>query len=161
MVTTTTDLTGIIDLMKRAMTAPPAPNLDFRSNGACSDADTDLFFPPRGEQSPEAMALCRSCPVTDECLDWALRHEHHGIWGGMSERQRIQLRRKRGLSRVLSPQNIPQPLCGTNAGYTAHLRNRDRPCVSCKQAHATFNQESDSYASGWARSQAAKRGMSA
>ena len=55
----------------------------------CRGADTEIFFPGRGEDTAEAMAYCRRCPVTEECLAWALADGHQpGVYGGMSERQR-------------------------------------------------------------------------
>lgn len=43
--------------------------------------------PFHNEQHPqEALAICRGCPVTQECLDLAMRCEEqgyrHGIYGG-------------------------------------------------------------------------------
>jgi WhiB family redox-sensing transcriptional regulator len=44
-----------------------------------------------------AQALCSECPVRAECLDFAMAagQELKGCWGGMSERQRLQLRSRR------------------------------------------------------------------
>lgn len=56
-----------------------------------------LFFPPtsaeprtdRETREARAKAICRACPVTAECLDYALRiREPHGIWGGLNEGER-------------------------------------------------------------------------
>ena len=42
-----------------------------------------------------AKALCAVCPVSRECLTWALeKRELFGIWGGQSGRQREKLRRR-------------------------------------------------------------------
>jgi len=54
------------------------------------------FFPARGESVRDAKAVCAACPVREECLDFALRTKvAHGIWGGLSERERRNLRRER------------------------------------------------------------------
>jgi WhiB family redox-sensing transcriptional regulator len=54
------------------------------------------FFPSRGESAREAKAVCAVCPVQRECLEYALRWDHLcGVWGGLSERERSQLRRER------------------------------------------------------------------
>lgn len=66
----------------------------WQSKAACRGCDPDLFFLDRGEPSTEALKICRSCPVKNECLEYGL-HERHGIWGGMSERQRRWLRKVR------------------------------------------------------------------
>ncbi len=44
----------------------------------------------------EAKALCLSCPVMQECRDWALANSSlttHGIWGGLTPQQRRTHRR--------------------------------------------------------------------
>jgi len=54
------------------------------------------FFPARGESTRDAKAVCAGCPVREECLEFALRLKvAHGVWGGLSERERRTLRRDR------------------------------------------------------------------
>lgn len=66
----------------------------------CMGVDPDLFFPDRGSSTREAKEVCRGCVVREECLDYALAHvEKFGIWGGLSERERRRLRRRRSLGR--------------------------------------------------------------
>jgi len=56
--------------------------------------DPELFHPDRGESSDEAKAVCAGCPVQLRCRWFALSHlEKFGVWGGLSERQRRQVRR--------------------------------------------------------------------
>ncbi|WP_280891409.1 WhiB family transcriptional regulator [Streptomyces sp. LBL] len=61
--------------------------------------DPDLFFPighsgPNLEQIEEAKAICRRCPVMEQCLNWAVRVEQmEGIWGGTTESERRAIRR--------------------------------------------------------------------
>ena len=60
------------------------------------------FFPARGESVREAKAVCAQCPVRRECLEFALRLKvAHGVWGGLSERERRTLRRDRHRAGVL------------------------------------------------------------
>jgi WhiB family redox-sensing transcriptional regulator len=62
----------------------------------CLGVDPDLFFPERGGSTREAKEVCRGCVVREECLQYALDNaEKFGIWGGMSERERRVLRRRR------------------------------------------------------------------
>lgn len=73
---------------------------------ACRDEDSELFFPvgtsgPALLQVEQAKAVCRRCPVSDECLQWALASgENSGVWGGLSEEERRAVKRLGGL-RVL------------------------------------------------------------
>jgi WhiB family redox-sensing transcriptional regulator len=74
--------------------------MDWRKRAACKDEDPELFFPigdvgPAVAQIDEAKAICRRCPVIDECLNWALTMgEDDGVWGGMSEDERRAVRRR-------------------------------------------------------------------
>ena len=68
---------------------------------ACRTVDADVFFPdphpgPGVDRSSysEARAVCDRCPVTAECLDYALRnHEKYGMWGGTTPKQRRTMKR--------------------------------------------------------------------
>ena len=63
--------------------------------GECRGLDPELFFPTRGGDSSTAKSICTTCPVADECLDYALRTcQKYGIWGGASERDRRGMRRR-------------------------------------------------------------------
>ncbi len=43
------------------------------------------FWPLRGADISEAVAICARCPVRAPCLDFALANaERDGIWGGLS-----------------------------------------------------------------------------
>lgn len=64
---------------------------------ACRTADPDELF-VEGAAQNKAKALCTGCPVRTECLAHALDHRiEHGIWGGMTERERRALLRRRPL----------------------------------------------------------------
>lgn len=62
---------------------------------ACRGLDPELFHPGPGESPAPARAVCGTCPVRVECGQWALFHrvQHHGIWGGLTERDRRRIRR--------------------------------------------------------------------
>jgi len=70
---------------------------EWQDRAACRGADTDLFFPERGESTKTAKATCAQCDVRSACLDFAIAHRiKFGVWGGMSDRQRRQVMRERG-----------------------------------------------------------------
>lgn len=69
---------------------------DWTVHGVCRGQDQALWFPEPGQTVNTAKALCRQCPVIEECRDWALRFEDFGVWGGMSERERRRYRRTHG-----------------------------------------------------------------
>jgi WhiB family transcriptional regulator, redox-sensing transcriptional regulator len=79
-----------------AASTTPRPDDDWREYALCRGVEPDIFFPTRGEDSEAAKAVCRNCPVRLECLDYALSaRELFGVWGGLSERERREVRRKR------------------------------------------------------------------
>ena len=56
---------------------------DVAFNLPCHNADPDLFFSEKTEETAVAKSLCRGCPVQQQCLDAALsRQEPCGVWGG-------------------------------------------------------------------------------
>ena len=68
--------------------------MDWRHKAVCRDEDPELFFPvgnsgPALAQIADAKLVCNRCPVTTECLTWALDSgQDAGVWGGMSEDER-------------------------------------------------------------------------
>lgn len=69
-------------------------DLMWTDSALCAQVDPELFFPEKGCSNTPAKNVCRQCPVTAECLDFALRGElDYGIYGGMSDMERRQLRR--------------------------------------------------------------------
>ena len=73
-------------------TPAPAP-AGWREWAACRGTDLGVFFPGRGEPAEPARRICASCPVRQPCLEFALsRGITHGIWGGLTERDRRALR---------------------------------------------------------------------
>jgi WhiB family transcriptional regulator, redox-sensing transcriptional regulator len=97
-----------------SLTYPIAPliaqeiHMDWRHRAACMEEDPELFFPigntgPALLQVEEAKAVCRRCPVIDDCLAWALESgQDAGVWGGLSEEERRALKRRAARSRARS-----------------------------------------------------------
>lgn len=68
----------------------------WQARAACRGVGPATFFVERGQSVAEAHALCGRCPVTAECLEFAVaNNEKFGIWGDVSERQRRRLRMRR------------------------------------------------------------------
>lgn len=65
------------------------------SAAACNSADPDELFVTGAAQN-RAKAVCLGCPVRTECLSDALDNRvEFGVWGGMTERERRALLRRR------------------------------------------------------------------
>lgn len=94
----------------------------------CTQMPGDLFYPERGERAKYAAAkkVCDSCPLMQTCRQWAIdTREPYGIWGGLTERDRRNLR---------AAANVK---CGTEAGFWRHYRADDTvTCAKCKAAHS-------------------------
>ncbi|WP_338693061.1 WhiB family transcriptional regulator [Streptomyces sp. Q6] len=62
---------------------------------ACRTADPEELFVEGAAQSG-AKRICAACVVRTECLSHALDERiEHGVWGGMTERERRALLRRR------------------------------------------------------------------
>jgi len=69
---------------------------EWMSNGKCKTTDPEMFFPSDGLGVIKAQRICAKCPVSEQCLEYALdNHIDHGVWGGKSERERRRILRAR------------------------------------------------------------------
>jgi len=79
----------------RALAAPITEERPWVVFSACRDKDADLFFPDTRSDEQQAVAICATCPVQMECLEYALEADiRFGIWGGLNEKQRRPLARR-------------------------------------------------------------------
>lgn len=97
---------------RRATRNAAQPDRDWRTRKACSLEDADLFFSTAAAQTEMAKAVCATCPVRLQCLQWALESgQNSGVWGGLSEDERRLMKkpgrtRARGANRDLLPVRI-------------------------------------------------------
>ena len=88
----------------RRPTTPDAP--DWRASAACATVDAELFFPTAHtngwrKQTRDAKAVCATCPVREQCLQWALTTgQAAGVWGGKDETERRLIKRGTPLESV-------------------------------------------------------------
>ncbi|MGW4027277.1 WhiB family transcriptional regulator [Streptomyces sp. NPDC005009] len=70
-------------------------NTYWHEDAACRSADPDEMFADSARQN-RAKQVCAGCPVRTECLAEALDSRvEWGVWGGMTERERRALLRRR------------------------------------------------------------------
>lgn len=77
--------------------------VEWQDQGACNDKKfVRYFYPSRGSSIKDAKKVCHTkCSVREACLEYALQtNENHGVWGGMSVRERRALRRQRRLAKA-------------------------------------------------------------
>ncbi|WP_274919606.1 WhiB family transcriptional regulator [Streptomyces sp. WZ-12] len=67
----------------------------WHEDAACRSADPDELFADSTRQN-RAKAICTDCPVRTKCLVEALdKRLDWGVWGGMTERERRALLRRK------------------------------------------------------------------
>jgi WhiB family transcriptional regulator, redox-sensing transcriptional regulator len=73
---------------------------DWRDLASCRDSEPTLFFPvgttgPAVDQIDAAIAICSTCLVQEDCLQYALEtNQESGVWGGYAEDDRRRLRKR-------------------------------------------------------------------
>ena len=79
-------------------------NAAWMDRASCPEVDPEIFIPTPEviggslsiyEAHQNAKAVCRGCEVIAECLDHALRYHEVGIWGGTTDVERKEIRRRR------------------------------------------------------------------
>ena len=71
---------------------------NWRLIGLCKGSSTVVFYPPSDDDSlaEEAKTICSMCTVRKPCLEFALTtREKHGVWGGLTDRERRRVLRQR------------------------------------------------------------------
>ncbi|MBN9739388.1 MULTISPECIES: WhiB family transcriptional regulator [unclassified Pseudonocardia] len=131
---------------------PVSETWDWQRLGACRGMDVQSFFHPPGERGAaarererNAKQICAGCQVRPECLQHALRiEEPYGTWGGVGERERWEIvRRKRREARLASgPASPPSSthIVATPSGTAGPsgpepATNTDRPPVRGELLH--------------------------
>ena len=82
------------------------------------------------ERIREAKAVCRLCPVSQECYAEAVRtRQRLGVWGGVDFGSTT-------VQRQIKPRNPTTRdwRCGTQAGAQAHYGRNESPCERCALA---------------------------
>lgn len=110
-----------------------APNL-VDADTPCRNNDPEMWFAESDSKALtaeqlEAKRLCDTCPVRLACLEKAFdNHEEWGIWGGLTPKERRDIRPKQKRSQR-------QPINhGTEGGYKQHQRRKDKACEPCTRA---------------------------
>ena len=74
---------------------PKGTAMDWTTRASCRTSDPDDLF-VQGAAQNRAKQVCLGCPVRTECLADALDNRvEFGVWGGMTERERRALLKRR------------------------------------------------------------------
>lgn len=112
-----------------------ASGATWRTQALCKGR-TDDMYPESGDTRAlrAAEAICRECPVAEECLEEALRiGDDNGVRAGMGPTARQRLRLQLGIPKLRDYERAP---CGTVAGASGHRRRGEPTCPSCRAADA-------------------------
>jgi hypothetical protein len=116
----------------RALTDAELARLLFSARASCADSglDTTAWFPPSGNadtarvQAAPAIALCNTCPLRSECLEFSMRYWYRGgeegVWAGLLGSERLTLR-----LRWLSGESPGELLAGRTAAVRARRLIKD------------------------------------
>jgi len=67
----------------------------------CAEVGVEIFYTDdKDEKKLESMStyamansICKKCPHKNECAEWAIKNELFGFWGGLSPKERTNIRR--------------------------------------------------------------------
>ena len=79
----------------------PWEDVSWQAKAAChpradTAIDPEAFFAVKKDdkRTQQAKRVCRHCPALKDCLRFALTHNLVGVWGGTTDRERADLRRR-------------------------------------------------------------------
>lgn len=127
--------------VRRLRVAEPEDD-EWRDRAVCSQSDPEIWFPQKGGSTRRPKSLCISCPVQQECLDYALTHdERFGVWGGYSERERRKLLKGEEVIQLQVQERriqdaLNRPFPHGEKGYQRGCR-----CVACREGAARVRKE--------------------
>ena len=112
------------------------PGEDWREQAVCAAIDGDQFFTEshnateNRQKIREAKAICRTCPVQLQCLDFAIStRQQYGIWGGrnMDGRAKWATRTHCKNGHEFTPENTVMDVNGRGGEF--------RRCLACSRVH--------------------------
>lgn len=73
----------------------------------CAQVGAELFFQDDRDDKKAGMSeidynaskrICNSCIHINDCAEWGVKHEVHGVWGGLTPQDRERVRRDRKMT---------------------------------------------------------------
>ena len=81
---------------------------DWMQDAECAirDHDKDMWFSDCLFERQAAKRICHTCPVKTQCLEFADQEGYdYGIWGGLSEYERRQIKNTKNTPKTLGSDN--------------------------------------------------------
>ena len=77
------------------VTIQPIDDERWRQHAACKHHPRHWWFDDEQNRFATAKAICKTCPVRTECLNYALSLDNmHGIWGGTTSNERRTIKKR-------------------------------------------------------------------
>ena len=91
------------------------PNYDGTQN--CARMGVDVFYQDydnknTAQEVADLKEFCSTCNILVECMEYAIKHERYGFWGGTTPYERRMIRSRRNIR--LQP---PEQYSNANAEY--------------------------------------------
>jgi WhiB family transcriptional regulator, redox-sensing transcriptional regulator len=118
--------------------------VDWFDLAACRRHPQELWYPKQWKNGDReiyaaARAICATCPVAEECLEYCLALPSHigniGMWAGTTPEERKVIRRQREHA---AGRQSNRPGHGTPKAWVRHLLADQAPCKTCREAHEEF-----------------------
>jgi WhiB family redox-sensing transcriptional regulator len=78
---------------------PVLESYEWQERGLCRNMSVEVFFESEGARGSgrelreeAAKRVCRQCPVIRQCREHAIAAEDFGVWGGLTAREREEIR---------------------------------------------------------------------
>lgn len=71
-----------------ALESPQIPDMEL---AGCKGLDSELFFSESPRLISRAKKICSNCPVILDCEKWGTRFAAHGVFGGKTPEERLNL----------------------------------------------------------------------
>jgi len=106
----------------------------FLNDAACRNSDTRIFVDETDSNIRRAQAICDTCTVSKQCLEYGLSLPATtiGVYAGLTTRQLNKMRRAQAQHFIRH---------GTYQGYMKERRLNLPTCDSCRKANTQYHLE--------------------
>lgn len=81
------------------------------NNPLCAEVGPEIYYKDENveydivltiKEQKKAISLCKDCDHQFDCAEWGINRERWGIWGGLTNLERQNIRRKRRRTEFLN-----------------------------------------------------------
>lgn len=98
------------------------------------EKNPERWFSSDRKQQQIAVSYCKRCPLLPQCQEYALEeHPSHGVWGGLTEKDRATLSGK--VKPVVRRSSLVPVDCDSPTAWAQHRRRKEN-CEECAEKRA-------------------------